>query len=124
MKNARKQNLVRLAAVIRRKKIKASGLPLLEAQDPPRINMFGCPKHDTVTVARLQGKTPIVIQCPQCGQPALSRYGRVPQDLEPTHEWVQPEPSELEGIPAEVLSHLLDGGLYLRKIVNPAPATT
>lgn len=100
-----------------------------------KLNGYICeadPSHRIVTIDREPGVTPFTIQCVACE--ALNRlplkrglyrhaamtscFYRVPQDLEPTHEWYRPD--SLDGLAPGIVDHLLKGGLTLRKIPEAA----
>lgn len=67
-----------------------------------------------VTIDRHPGVTPFMIKCERCGQMAKSKFYRVQEWLEPTHEWYRPD--DLEGIDPAYFDHLGRGGLVLRPI--------
>jgi hypothetical protein len=87
------------------------------------------PKHRLITVDREPGTTSFTIQCPYCeanGGPPGTLYRfpamrsamyRVPQDLEPTHEWYRPD--TLDGLSPYVRDHVLKGGLVFRSLGLP-----
>lgn len=82
-----------------------------------RINVYSCKNgHDLVTVDRHEGTTPMMIKCLECATPSLSRWYRVDQELKPTHEWVQPDVSELQFMPTNLRAHVIGGGLILKEI--------
>jgi hypothetical protein len=91
-----------------------------------RINAYTCFKcgRKTITVDRVSGGvTPFVISCPWCeGGDAQSSFYRVPQDLDPTHEWYSPDEAELGTLLSfpegqDVYdNHIKKGGLVMRVI--------
>lgn len=100
------------------KRIKAGkALPTLPPSD--KKNIYDCGTHETVTVDRFIGTTPMMIKCPTCGRPATSRWYKVDQSLVATHEWTQPSPEEMKKMGREMTIHLLRGGLDLKKIATP-----
>lgn len=97
------------------------------------INVYTCPACGwrAVTVNLVAGTTPMFIQCEgsfDCARKfqgnrdypgAVSAMYRVPQDLEPTHEWYKPTEAEIvshraAAIPA-IRQHVELGGLLLRQ---------
>lgn len=89
-------------------------LPVLPPSN--KVNIYDCGTHENVTVDRFVGVTPFVITCPHCKRPATSRWYRVDQSLMPEFEWTQPEPKELGRLPRQLVEHLIQGGLMLKKI--------
>ena len=71
-----------------------------------------------VTIDRHPGVTPFMTACGKCAGLAKSKFYRVADWLEPTHEWYRPE--TLADIPADAgpgtYEHLGNGGLILRPI--------
>lgn len=67
-----------------------------------------------VTVDREPGVTPALLKCPQCGNFAGSKFYRIADWLEPTHEWYRPE--TLDGLTDGERDHVERGGLLLRQI--------
>jgi hypothetical protein len=67
-----------------------------------------------VTVDRDTGVTPFMLRCGRCGEPAHSKFYRVQDYLEPTHEWYRPD--SLDGVDYRVFDHLEHGGLIIRPI--------
>lgn len=97
------------------------------------LNAYVCNKlHVTVTVNRDEGTTPMLIQCPDCGGRALSRFGHVDSSLEPSLEWIIPSEEEIKeeahkvaqqwkGLDFDVIleglkDYVEQGGLINRKI--------
>lgn len=77
----------------------------------------GCGSY-IVTVDRDPGVTPFMLKCGNCGQFAHSKFYRVQDWLEPTHEWYRPD--TLEGVPKGSHHHLSKGGLILRPVAGGA----
>lgn len=103
------------AKKVTKKQLKATGgLPKLEPSE--RINVYSCPEHDVVTIDRFKGVSPMMIKCPHCGHMAFSRWYKVDQDLKPEFEWTQPDLATLRTMPLNLVEHLQQGGLWLRKI--------
>jgi hypothetical protein len=77
-----------------------------------------------VTVDRDAGTTPFTTDCcvtVSCkGWMKSSMYRVFDQDIAATHEWYKPSSVEAESMPQHVQHHIDQGGLLLRKIVNPA----
>lgn len=96
------------------------------------LNAYVCTKlHGTITKHLHDGTTPMFISCPQCGEQATSRMGRVDESLVPTFEWFKPSMEEVDveanrlqtefKIPYKsglsgVMDHVKRGGLIMRKI--------
>jgi len=90
-----------------------------------KINAYTCFKcgRKTITVDRVDGVKHYVIPCPWCeGGDAQSSLYRVPQDLDPTHEWYSPDEAELGNLMSfeegrDVYDHhIKKGGLVMRVI--------
>lgn len=95
--------------------IKATGgIPKLEPSE--RINIYSCQDHEIITIDRFKGTTPMVIKCPHCGKPALSRWYKVDQALEPKFEWTQPDPEHIRFMPLALQEHVMTGGLIFQEI--------
>lgn len=60
------------------------------------------------------GVTPFMVKCENCGGMASSKFYRVQDYLEPTHEWYRP--ASLAGVDQRYYDHLERGGLILRPI--------
>lgn len=101
-------------AEIAARRAKPPALPILPPSN--KINIYDCGTHENVTVDRFVGVTPMMIHCPHCKKPALSRWYKVDQTLVPELEWTQPEPKELGRLPRALVEHLVQGGLMLKKI--------
>ena len=99
----------------------------------PRINAYTCNNlHQTITIDRDEGVTPMFISCPVCGQQASSRMYDVASTLEPTHEWYLADEDDIKKQAEEfvkqnkdcpykniynaIKDHTEKGGLSLRKI--------
>lgn len=81
-----------------------------------RKNAYECEKCGSyiVTIDRDPGVTPFMVKCENCGGMAKSKFYRVQDWLEPTHEWYRP--ASLAGIAEGYYDHLERGGLILRPI--------
>ena len=95
-----------------------------------KVNGYTCDRCPAriVTVNRADGVTPFMVlhsHAPEHGlvpcseQFIKSCFYRVPQDLEPTHEWYKPEKAPRDRYERE---HWEQGGLSLRRIVRPERA--
>lgn len=73
----------------------------------------GC-GHFIITVDREPGVTPAMVACGNCGTFAGSKFYRIADGFEPTHEWYRPETLD-ECKPGE-RDHVERGGLLLRMI--------
>lgn len=73
----------------------------------------GCGAY-IVTIDREPGVTPFIVRCGNCGGETHSKFYRVQEDLEPTHEWYRPETAE--GLSEHTVEHIRKGGLILRPI--------
>jgi SEC-C motif len=82
------------------------------------INIYRCRAngHETITVDRVEGTTPVAICCPSCDSDAYSAWYKCDQTLVPTHEWYKPELKEYRTLNASGRDHVDAGGLLLRKI--------
>ncbi len=67
-----------------------------------------------VTIDREPGVTPFMVECGICRQMATSKFYRVADRMQPTHEWYRPETSN--GLSPWSLEHVSKGGLLLRTI--------
>lgn len=82
-------------------------------------NIYACLEgHQTVTVDKDSGVTPMFLICPEpgCGQRATSVMYQCDQSLTPSREWYIPEGKELAKLKGPVLEHVRAGGMLLRKI--------
>lgn len=81
-----------------------------------RKNAYECKKCGSyiITIDRDPGVTPFMIKCENCGDMAKSKFYRVQNWLEPTHEWYRP--TTLAGVDPKYYDHLGRGGLILRPI--------
>lgn len=81
------------------------------------INIYECSNgHKIVTIDRVQGVTPMTMQCRAegCTCWSKSKWYAVDQTLTPTHEWYSP--ASLEGLSRPEAEHVRKGGLLIRKI--------
>ena len=61
-----------------------------------KINIYTCENgHKTITVDRVEGTTPFMIECLECGKASQSCMYQADQTLEPSHEWVKLNEEEL-----------------------------
>lgn len=84
-----------------------------------RLNAYTCNNlHVTVTQDIHEGVTPFMIECPVCKDMAMSRMYKVNDTpkIQPTHEWYKPEPKEWDLLDDNVIDHVKNGGLLMRKI--------
>lgn len=98
-----------------------------------RINAYTCKNlHQTVTIDRDKGVTPMFIECPKCKERASSRMYDVDSAIIPTHEWYLADEADVKkqaedfvkdnsNIPYEriysaIKEHTDKGGLSLRVI--------
>ena len=107
-----------------------------------RINVYTCPKgHETITVDKDTGVTPMMLACKTegCQEMGRSSFYRVPPGLTPTHEWYAPNEEELtlsileiqlknpddgspnyrmwcQSVEESMRMHVHQGGLLLREI--------
>ena len=81
-----------------------------------RKNAYECESCGSyiVTIDRDPGVTPFMVKCENCGAMAKSKFYRVREYLDPTHEWYRPD--SLAGIDTRYYDHLERGGLILRAI--------
>lgn len=81
-----------------------------------RKNAYECETCGSyiVTIDRDPGVTPFMVKCENCGGMASSKFYRVQDYLDPTHEWYRP--ASLAGIDKGYYDHLERGGLILRPI--------
>lgn len=94
-----------------------------------RKNAYVCAAgHTTITVDRDRGTTPFIIPCPRCKADAQSKFYRVDQASQPTHEWYYPTvEAELPAVLAKygihqrgaIVEHVKMFGLLLREIGKP-----
>lgn len=89
--------------------------------EPNRFNVYTCDNgHQTKTVDRHYGVTPMFIPCPTCkARAASSFYKDIRPDLEPTHEWYVPSLEETLKFNKKcppMVDHILRGGLEFRLI--------
>ncbi len=85
------------------------------------INAYVCDSQHTVWTRNADsGTTPFIIRCPapRCGREARSQMYRVPQHLDPTHEWYRP--AKTRGLTQAERTHVRLGGLLMRPI-RPIP---
>ncbi len=83
------------------------------------INVYECQAcgESIVTIDKAEGVTPMFLACranPTCGGRSVSKMYRVPQDLEPTHEWYRP--SLALRLTASEWDHVSRGGLLIRPV--------
>jgi hypothetical protein len=67
--------------------------------DKPRINVYTCKAgHQTVTIDRDKGVTPMMLSCKHagCAENAVSSGYNVPDGLTPQYEWYLPTDEQLE----------------------------
>lgn len=101
------------------------GMGYIKPHEPefkPRLNIYSCADgHDTVTIDKDHGTTPMFMDCKTCGKQATSHWYNVPKGLIPTWEWYKPNISDVNDYE---MDHVLSGGLLLRPISNlpPVPA--
>lgn len=79
----------------------------------------GC-KKTVVTVHRDEGTTPFLIDCkvtPGCPGLMESEFYRGSKDDAPTWEWYAPGAVERAALSPDVLAHVENGGLLMRRIV-------
>lgn len=79
--------------------------------------------HETVTIDRDDGTTPMMIACRHegCDKTAKSRFYRVNQSLVPTHEWYKPTERYIRKLKrgnSPLYDHCVNGGLLLREITQ------
>lgn len=94
----------------RKNAYECDGTPEIKGHSPAKP---GCGAF-IVTIDIHPGVTPFMLDCGRCGGWAHSKFYRVADWLEPTHEWYRPD--TLEGINPAYLEHLSKGGLILRPI--------
>ena len=91
-----------------------------------QINIYICEncEHQIITINLDDGVTSAFIDCvlstyPKCLGIMASRFYRVPQDLDHTHEWHIPDEDDFdEELNAGVRHHVEQGGLVLRKRID------
>ena len=87
-----------------------------------RVNCYVCDcGHITKTKDIDAGTTPFFHRCERCGTLAKSTfYKDIIPDKQPTEEWYRPTLKEAYKMrkEPEMLNHVLNGGLALRKIKN------
>ena len=88
-----------------------------------KVNNYICPKcgHITKTIDVDPGVTPFMeFYEDKCGEFARSTFYKdyIPEQM-PTHEWYRPDLKEVLKLrkKPEILDHILQGGLLIRKIV-------
>lgn len=88
-----------------------------------KVNCYSCTNcgHVTKTKDVDAGCTPMVIKCESCkaGNARSHFYEDVAPEKEVTQEWYRPslqETLKLRGKKSQLLEHVLNGGLLLRKI--------
>ena len=81
-----------------------------------RKNAYECDECSSyiVTVDREPGVTPFMVGCGNCEGKAKSKFYRIAEWMEPTHEWFRPE--TLDGLSPWSIDHVKNGGLMLRQI--------
>lgn len=81
-----------------------------------RKNAYECEACGSyiITIDRDPGVTPFMVKCENCGGMASSKFYRVQDYLDPTHEWYRP--ASLAGIDKGYYDHIERGGLILRSI--------
>lgn len=84
------------------------------------LNVYVCEKcaAPLITIDRHKGVTPFMTWCPSCKGWAQSSMYRVPQTLEPTHEWRRPTREEYDALEPATKQHCANGGLLLKEIIN------
>jgi hypothetical protein len=88
---------------------------------PNRVNCYSCKcGHITKTIDRDHGVTPFLYDCEKCGayDATSTFYHDIAPDQSPTQEWYRPLLPEVLKLrnKANVLDHILNGGLEVRKI--------
>ena len=86
-----------------------------------RVNCYRCQKCGKVTktIERAKGDTPFGIECPECGEDAMSTfYNDIIPDKPIEYEWVRPTLEDCFALceaPFQ-LNYLLSGGLLRKKL--------
>ena len=86
-----------------------------------RVNCYTCQrcKKITKTIDVDAGVTPFIHTCEHCGEMAQSSfYNDIAPHLRPTQQWYRPTLKQCLSMRESLLSHVLQGGLDVRKI-NP-----
>jgi hypothetical protein len=84
-----------------------------------RVNCYKCLScgHTTKTKDVAIGVTPFIFECEVCGGDAHSTFYRdIVPSRKPTIEWYRPTFDELLQLPKHSYEHILQGGLWDRKI--------
>lgn len=83
-----------------------------------RVNVYVCHKcgKEVVTIDRVDGTTPFVIKCSECGEMARSSFYNVNQDLTPTVEFYKPDKEEYDKLDEELKEYVDRGCLLYRRI--------
>jgi hypothetical protein len=81
------------------------------------FNTYLCPTlHRTAVIESDEGKTPYLIQCPECGKLAKSEVYSYKGDIIPTHEFYMPKIEYLGTLSEQELLRYKNNVLFIRKI--------